>query len=158
MAIDSQGKLKVGKFCQFGGGVLIMLNSSGGHRPEWVTTYPFTQFFNDFKNLPFPTAKKLDVTIGNDVWIGTNSTILSGVNIGDGAIIGASSVVTKDVPPYSVFAGNPAKLVRMRFEPEIIQKLLEIKWWDWEPQRIKENMPLLLSANIEEFISKNSTA
>ena len=89
VAIDSQGKLKVGKFCQFGGGVLIMLNSSGGHRPEWVTTYPFTQFFDDFKNLPFPTAKKLDVTIGNDVWIGTNSTILSGVNIGDGAIIEA---------------------------------------------------------------------
>lgn len=154
----SEGVLKVGKFCSFGPGVVILLAAAGGHRPDWITTYPFIHLFKSFKNLSFPPVEKCDVTIGNDVWVGANSVIMSGVKIGDGVVIGASSIVTKDVPPYSIFAGNPAKLIRMRFDPKTIKSLLEIKWWDWKIQRIKDNMAFLLSSNVEDFISKNSNS
>lgn len=148
-------KLKVGKFCSFAEGVVILLASDGGHRPDWVTTYPFIQLFEDFQTFSFPPIEKSDVVIGNDVWIGLNALILSGVNIGDGAVVGANSVVTKDVLPYSIVAGNPAKLIKMRFDQATIDKLLKIKWWNWDLNRIKCNMPLLLSSNIAEFVDKN---
>ena len=155
LKFTSEGTLKIGKFCSFSDNVIILLDAAGAHRPDWITTYPFIRVFKDFQQLPFPKVEKSNVTIGNDVWVGYNSTIMSGVNIGDGAVIGASSVVTKDVPPYSIFAGNPAKLIRMRFSPKIIEGLLKIQWWNWDLKRIKDNAPLLLSNNIEEFINKN---
>lgn len=152
---DIQGKLSIGSFCSIGEGVVILLSAAGGHRPDWISTFPFIQLFKDFHHLSFPQTEKRDVIIGNDVWVGMNTTILSGVKIGDGAVIGTSSVVTKDVPAYSIVAGNPAKLIRMRFDDETISRLLQIKWWDWDLQRIADNVPLLLSNNIKEFVSKN---
>ncbi|MGV2442242.1 CatB-related O-acetyltransferase, partial [Bacillus atrophaeus] len=94
-----------------------------------------------------------DIVVGNDVWIGYQSCILSGVTIGNGAIIGAKSVVTKDVPPYSIVAGNPAKFIRYRFPQEIIDKLENLAWWDWDISVIKISIPLLLSDKIDEFFT-----
>jgi len=111
----------------------------------------------EFKEIRGHPSTKGDVTIGNDVWVGINTLVLSGVSIGDGAVIGASSVVANDVPPYTVVAGNPARLIRRRFDDETIKKLLEMKWWNWDIQKIKDNMPLLRSNHIAEFIEKNRT-
>lgn len=100
-----------------------------------------------------PTSKG-DVVIGSDVWIGTDVMILSGVNIGHGAIIAARSVVTHDVPPYTIAAGVPAKVIRRRFSNEIIEKMLTIKWWEWDEARIREAIPWLSSDRIDEFTAK----
>lgn len=153
MAGGKTGSLKIGKFCSIASGVTIILD--GEHRPDWVTTYPFSIIFKKFSDLPWASTTKGDVIIGNDVWIGMDALILSGVTVGDGAIIGAGSVVARDVEPYAIVAGNPARLIRKRFDLETINKLLEIKWWDWDTERITENMPLLLSNKINEFIEKN---
>lgn len=149
-------KLIVGKFCSIAPNVIIYLG--GNHRIDWVTTYPFghinQQIFNKFNGAGHPSTNG-DVIIGNDVWIGTNVTIMSGVTIGDGAVIAANSHVVKNVNPYSLFGGNPAKLIKYRFTPEQIEKLLEIKWWYWDDEKINTFTPLLCSDNIDEFI-KNS--
>ena len=150
--------LKIGNYCSIATGVTILLG--GEHKTDWVTTFPFWIALEEFNKLQIfrqIAGTKGDVVIGNDVWIGTNATILSGVNIGDGAVIGACSVVTKDVPPYSIVAGNPAKEIAQRFDKETIDKLLKIRWWDWDIQRIKDNMSLLLSEKAKEFAEKNST-
>lgn len=147
-----QVPLRIGKFCSIGEGVTIIL---AGHRPDWITTYPFNHVFNEFKDIQDLPATKGGVVIGNDVWIGIRTTILSGVQIGDGAIIGANSVVTHDVDPYAIVAGNPAKLIRKRFDQKTIEELLKIKWWNWDMDQIKDNMPLLLSNRIQEFIDPN---
>jgi virginiamycin A acetyltransferase len=151
---DKSGSLKIGKFCSIGSGVTILLG--GEHRPDWVTTYPFSVLFKKFDDFHGASTTKGDVVIGNDVWIGMNVLILSSVTVGDGAVIGACSVVTRDVEPYAIVAGNPARLIRKRFDQAVINKLLEIKWWDWDAGRITENMPLLLSNRINEFVEKNS--
>lgn len=150
-----QSTLKIGKFCSISAEVTILL--VGEHRTDWVTTYPFNVLFKEFHQLSGHPATKGDVIIGNDVWIGTRSTILSGVKIGDGAVIGACSVVTKDVPPYAIVAGNPAKIIRMRFKAETIRDLLQIRWWNWDFQKIKNSMELLLSGNTEELLRLNSS-
>jgi len=143
--------LKIGKFCSIAMGTTIYLGSE--HHVEWVTTYPF---FAKFKKASFASnTTKGDVIIGNDVWIGDGALILSGVTIGDGAVIGARAVVTKDVKPYEIVAGNPAKHIRFRFTQDQIDKLLKIKWWNWDIKKIEENFPLLLSDNIDEFIKKH---
>jgi virginiamycin A acetyltransferase len=148
--LDGPATLKIGNFCSIGPNVTILLNTD--HRTDWVTTYPFMAILEgSIQN----TFTKGDVSIGNDVWIGADSLILSGVKIGDGAVIGAHSVVTKDVKPYAIVAGNPAVEVKKRFDEETIKKLLKIRWWDWEFQRIKDNLALLLSDNISKFIEKN---
>lgn len=148
-------EVRIGRFCSIAKGVNIVLN--GGHRPDWVTTYPFSYILDEFKNMNLDGMpySKGDVLIGNDVWIGMNVTILSGVTIGDGAIVGAGSLVTKDVEPYAIVAGNPAHLIRKRFDQVTIDKLLAIKWWNWDMHRIRENMSLLLSNRVDEFIKKN---
>jgi len=150
------GKLRIGKFCSIAGGVTI--HPYVGRRTDFVTTYPFATIPDEWpyaKHLRVEnsiTAKKPDVVIGNDVWIGYGATILSGVEIGDGAIIGAMSVVSKDVEPYAVVAGNPARLIRRRFDEETIRKLLEIRWWDWTEEKINKNLDVICSDNVSEII------
>lgn len=124
---DPNAHLHIGKYCSIANGVTIMLG--GQHHSEWASTYPFykrTDIFNNAIGMKDIPAR--DTHIGNDVWIGRNATILSGVNIGDGAIIGACAVVSKDVPPYAVVVGNPAKIIKYRFNDETIKGLLRAKW------------------------------
>ncbi|MGD6809360.1 MAG: CatB-related O-acetyltransferase [Candidatus Bathyarchaeia archaeon] len=146
------GKLKIGSFCSIASGVNILLG--GEHTSDWITTYPFSEIFPEYDRPKKVT--KGDVTIGSDVWIGMNVIILSGVHIGDGAIIGAGAVVSKDVQPYSVVAGIPAREIKKRYDPKTIEKLLKLKWWNWSLKKIKENMDLLLSDRIDEFIARNT--
>ena len=117
-----------------------------------LSTYPFPIFFEewglDAKNICDAWDNKGDIVIGNDVWIGYEAVILSGVIIGDGAIIGTRALVTKDVPPYTIVGGVPAKPIRKRFDEETIQKLEEIRWWDWEEERIKKNIQAIQSGDI----------
>ena len=141
--------LKVGAFCSFGQDVHVFLG--GNHRVDWVTTYPFANKWgcDDREDC---TMTKGDVVIGNDVWVGTRAVIMSGVTIGDGVVVGAHSVVAKDLEPYGIYVGNSARLVRKRFDDAAIEKLMEIKWWDWEDNKIKELLPLMLSTDIDGFI------
>lgn len=143
--------MSIGKFCYIGGGTKIILGAE--HHPEWVSTYPFRIRFEMEGALEDGQPKtKGNITIGNDVWIGSYTTILSGIQIGDGAIIEPNSMVVKNVPPYAVVGGNPAIVIRKRFTEEEIQDLLEIQWWNWDIRRIKKNIPLLHDNDIGEFI------
>jgi chloramphenicol O-acetyltransferase type B len=142
--------LRVGAFCSIGFGVKIFLG--GEHRLDWVTTYPFNVRWKKGRGIKGHPKTKGDVRIGNDVFIGAETLILSGVNIGDGAVIGARAVVTKDVPPYAVAVGNPARVVKKRFNEETIGCLLKVKWWDWEDGRIEKALPMLLNSDIGAFL------
>jgi acetyltransferase-like isoleucine patch superfamily enzyme len=146
-------KVVIGNFCSIASNCKIYLNAN--HRKDWVTTFPFghihNEIFNNFNGEGHPTCKG-DVIIGNDVWISSNVTIMSGVTIGDGAIIANNSHVVNDVKPYTIVGGNPAKYIANRFDEKIIQRLLEIKWWNWDDKKINEYLPLLCSDNIEKFI------
>lgn len=142
--------LTIGAYCSFADGVQIFLG--GEHRVDWVTTYPFSTFWQAAKGIAGHPRSKGDVSIGNDVWIATEAVILSGVKIGDGAVIGARAVVTRDVPPYAIVAGNPASVVKMRFDDETVARLLAIKWWEWDSHRIEQALPLLLNADIDAFL------
>ena len=149
-------KLTIGKFCSIAENVTIFLG--GNHRIDWVTTYPFNMLNGNFKNaigIKGHPATKGDVIIGNDVWIGNGATILSGVKIGNGAIVAAQSMVTKEVPPYSIVAGNPRRIVKKRFEESIIDELEKIAWWDWSVEKINREVKFLCNENIREFINKN---
>jgi acetyltransferase-like isoleucine patch superfamily enzyme len=137
--IDRNTK-SIGSFCSIAYGVKIGL---GNHPTKWVSTHPFAYdkkygFVNISKSFEEQTNK--NCIIGNDVWIGANATILAGIHIGDGAIIGANSLVTHDVAPYCIVAGTPAKRIRYRFDEEMIARLLELKWWNWDDARIKQNV------------------
>ena len=147
-------KLVVGNFCSIALNVKIYLGNGHGHDTSFVSTYPFGYINQHI----FPVANNHskdtngDVVIGNDVWIGENVTILSGITIGDGAVIANNSHVIKDVEPYSVVGGNPANFIKYRFTKKQIDKLLEIKWWDWEDDKIRDFVALLCSNNIDDFI------
>lgn len=133
-------KLIIGKYTSISDEVHILLG--GEHRYDTISTFPFFELMNiGHKN----TTTKGDVIIGNDVWIGYRVTILSGVTIGDGAVVGAGALVIKDVPPYSIVAGVPAKIIKYRFDNIRIKLLLDIKWWDWSNDKIKENIEWLTS-------------
>lgn len=144
-------KLAIGKFCSIADEVVIMLG--GEHRTDWVTTYPFSAIFADASCFSGHPKSKGDVVIGNDVWIGRHALILSGVEIGDGAVIGAHSVVAKDIPPYAIVVGNPARIIRLRFNVQQVEALRRIAWWNWSLEAIQQAWPLLLSGQIEAFIA-----
>lgn len=143
-------KLVIGKFCMIASGVTFIMNGAN-HLTNAISTYPFAIFQNGWEKAmegrSYPT--KGDTIIGNDVWIGYNATIMAGVKIGDGAIIATNSTVTKDVAPYSIVGGNPANEIRKRFSPEQIEKLLKLKWWNWEMEKITRNLTYLTSNNID---------
>ena len=138
-------KLKIGKFCSIACGAKFLFNSAN-HTVKSLSTYPFPIFFEewglDVKDITSAWDNKGDIVIGNDVWIGYEAVIMSGVTIGDGAIIGTRAVVTKDVPPYTIVGGVPAKRIRKRFPEKTISELLKLKWWDWTFKKISQNMEL----------------
>jgi chloramphenicol O-acetyltransferase type B len=142
--------LTIGAYTSIGTGVTVMLG--GEHRTDWVTTYPFSFFWDAAKEIKGHPRSKGDVVIGNDVWIANDARIMSGVSISDGAVVGAGAVVTKDVPAYAVVAGNPSRVVKFRFDERTIGRLSAIKWWDWEPNRIADWLPKLLSDDVESFL------
>lgn len=148
---NGDDQLIIGKFCSIGSGAVFIMSGNQGHRYDWVTTYPFFYDEEDWGSTVDGFKKSGDTIVGNDVWIGTEAIIMPGVKIGDGAVIGSRSVVTKDVPPYAIVAGNPAKLVKKRFTDNEITNLLEIKWWNWSKTEIKQNMNLLCSNKIREL-------
>lgn len=151
---NKDANLTVGNFCSIANTVKIYLG--GNHNKDWVTTYPFghihQNIFNNFTGEGHPSTKG-NVTIGNDVWIADNVTIMSGVNIGDGAIIANNSHVVKDVEPYSIVGGNPARFINYRFTKEQIEKLLTIKWWYWDDEEINRVTHLLCNKDIDQFIN-----
>lgn len=143
-------KVIIGKFCSIAPEVELFVG--GNHRPDYVTTYPFAALPSDWPGATGETpVSKGDIVIGNDVWIGQGAKIFSGVTIGDGAVIGAYSVVAKDVAPYAIAVGNPVMAVKKRFDDVIIQKLLELKWWDWDIAKIRRNVSVLSSTNVEKI-------
>jgi virginiamycin A acetyltransferase len=144
-------QLKIGRFTSIAPDVTIIL---GDHTTDTVTTYPFkalSKHWHTAAHVQTDHTSKGDVVIGNDVWIGQGVTILSGVTVGDGAVMAARSVVTKDVPAYGVVAGNPARLIRHRFDEATIARLLALCWWDWPQVQIDAAIPLLTATNLEAF-------
>ena len=143
-------KLIIGKFCQIAAGVEFVMNGAN-HQMNAVTTYPFYIFGDWNQNPPAMSDLPLkgDTVVGNDVWIGQNVTILPGVNVGDGVIIGLNSTVASDLEPYGVYAGNPARLIRKRFDDELIDLLLRFRWWDKSIDEINRLIPILTSSNHE---------
>lgn len=143
-------KLIIGKFCMIASGVTFIMNGAN-HLTDAITTFPFAIFGNGWEGAmegkSYPT--KGNIIIGNDVWIGYNATIMAGVKVGDGAIIGTNATVTKDVEPYSIVGGNPAKEIRKRFTTEQIKTLLNLKWWYWSIEKITANLHSLTSNNID---------
>src|SRR5205823_1747763 len=144
--------LRIGKFCSIADDVIIFLRAD--HHVDWVTTYPFNVLWPEAAHHTGHPTSKGPIEIGNDVWIGQGSYLLSGIRVGNGAVIGAGSVVTRDVPSYGIMAGNPARLIRHRFTPDEIAVLEQIRWWDWPLEQIREALPLLLSDRIVEFIRR----
>ena len=148
-------KLIIGKFCAIAPGVKFIMNGAN-HKTNAISTYPFSLFGNGWEvvmpkleELPF----KGDTVIGNDVWIGYEAFILPGIHIGDGAIIAAKSIVTKDVPPYAVVGGNPAKIIKARFDESTISQLEILKWWNWEIAKITKYLSVITSGKVNDLLN-----
>ncbi|WP_437614239.1 CatB-related O-acetyltransferase [Erwinia sp. V71] len=143
-------KLVIGRFCALARGVKFIMNGAN-HPQSGLSTYPFWIFANGWE-ASLPAASELpfkgDTVVGNDVWIGYDAMIMAGVNIGNGAIVAARSVVTRDVPAYSVVGGNPAQVIKMRFTPEQIARLQALSWWDWPAEKITASLPLIAAGDI----------
>ena len=150
----NRDKLKIGKFCSIACGTKFLFNSAN-HALDSLSTYPFPLFFEEWnlekEKVTEAWDNRGDIVIGNDVWIGYEAVILSGVTIGDGAIIGTRAVVTKDVPPYTIVGGVPAKPIRKRFDEKMIKELLKIKWWDWTKEKIARNIENIKTGCIERL-------
>lgn len=149
-------RLIIGKFCSIACGVKFLFNSAN-HTLSSLSTYPFPLFFEEWdldnKKVDQSWDNKGDIIIGNDVWIGYEAVILAGVHIGDGAIIGTRALVTKDVPPYTIVGGVPAKLIKKRFCDEVISSLLNIQWWNWSKEKITKNIKAIQAGRIDELQS-----
>ncbi|MFT4666111.1 MAG: virginiamycin A acetyltransferase [Polaribacter sp.] len=143
-------QLIIGKFCMIASDVTFIMNGAN-HLSASISSYPFAIFGGDWSEAmegkSYPN--KGNTVIGNDVWIGYNATILPGVTVGDGAIIATNATVTKDVPPYSIVGGNPAKIIRKRFSEEQVAFLLKLQWWNWPIEKITKNVQLLTAGTVE---------
>lgn len=148
-------RLIIGKFCSIACKAKFLM-TSGNHALKSLSTYTFPIFYEewdlDISDIKDAWDNKGDIEIGNDVWVGYDALIMSGVKIGDGAIVGARSVVTKDVPPYAIVGGTPAKIIKKRFSDDTILKLLKIKWWDWPYEKIQLNIQHIQSGNIDKLV------
>jgi len=147
---DGADKLIIGSFCSIGSGAAFIMAGNQGHRNDWISTFPFfwmpdVPAFAGAANGFEPAG---DTVIGNDVWIGSEAIIMPGIKIGDGAVIGTRSLVTRDVEPYAIVGGNPAKVIRKRFDDPEIHMLCDLKWWDWTDAQLREAMPILTSGDI----------
>lgn len=152
ICFDQVSRISVGSYCSIASDVTFLIGAN--HRKGLVTTFPMDRIDNS--KTTKDSNERGDITIGNDVWIGYGATIIGEVKVGDGAIIGARSLVVDDVPPYAVVGGVPARVIKYRFEKNIIEKFLEIKWWNWGIEKIKNNFNDIYSTDIENFINKNS--
>ena len=150
----NKDRLIIGKFCSIACGAKFLFNSAN-HKMASLSTYTFPLFFEEWglekENVAQAWDQKGDIIIGNDVWIGYEAVILSGVTIGDGAVIGCRAVVTKDVPPYTIVGGVSAKPIRKRFDEETIKELQKIKWWDWPEEKIAGKIPAIQAGDLEEL-------
>lgn len=142
-------KLIIGKFCAIGKGIEFVMNGAN-HRMNSVTTYPFNIMGGGWEKCT-PAIEDLpikgDTVVGNDVWIGQNVTVMPGIHIGDGAVIAADSVVTGDIPAYHIAGGNPCRVIRKRFDDALIEQLLKLRWWDWDAEKISDNLEALCSGD-----------
>ena len=149
-------KLIIGKFCSIACGTKFLFNCAN-HTLKSLSTYTFSLFYEEWEleksNITTAWDNKGDIVIGNDVWIGYETVIMAGVHIGDGAIIAARAVVTKDVPPYTIVGGTPAKEIRKRFDTEVIQQLLKLKWWDWSTNKIRQCLPHIAEGKLDELLA-----
>lgn len=139
-------QLIIGKFCQIAADVRFIMNG-GNHDLTGYSSFPFIIFKSEWSQVPFTPNNKGNTIIGNDIWLGNSVTIMPGVQIGDGAIIAANSVVTKNVEPYSIMGGNPAQLIRKRFDQDTIDFLLDLQWWNWSIETIEHNVLHIMNAN-----------
>ena len=149
-------RLVIGKFCAIARGVKFIMNGAN-HKISGVSTYPFQIFGNGWEkampedgDLPF----KGDTIVGNDVWLGYDALIMPGVRIGDGAVVAARSVVTRDVPAYAVVGGNPANVIRTRFAPEVAERLQAVAWWDWPIETVTERLDLIVSGDVDALLAR----
>jgi len=143
-------RLVIGRYCALATGVVFVMNG-GNHRTAGISTYPFP-IFERWRGrwageFDFPTRG--DTVVGNDVWMGHDALVMPGVTIGDGAILATRSVVTSDVPPYAVVGGNPARVIRMRFDETTVERLVRIAWWDWPAERVSRAIPLISQADVD---------
>lgn len=149
-------KLIIGKFCSIACGTKFLFNCAN-HTLKSLSTYTFPLYYEEWEleksNITTAWDNKGDIVIGNDVWIGYEAVIMAGVNIGDGAIIAARAVVTKDVPPYTIVGGTPAKEIRKRFDTEVTQQLLNFKWWDWSTDKIRQCLPYIAEGKLDELLA-----
>ena len=151
----NQDRLIIGKFCSIACGAKFLFNSAN-HTLKSLSNYTFPLFFEEWgldkKNVASAWDNKGDIIIGNDVWIGYEAVIMAGVHIGDGAVIAARAVVTKDVPPYTIVGGTPARKIRMRFEEETIARLQQIQWWNWSVEKIRQSFPYIMDGTVDRLI------
>ena len=151
-------RLIIGKFCSIACGTKFLFNCAN-HTLKSLSTYTFPLFYEEWEleksNITTAWDNKGDIVIGNDVWIGYEAVIMAGVHIGDGAIIAARAVVTKDVPPYTIVGDTPAKEIRKRFDAEVIQQLLILKWWNWSTDKIRQCLPYIAEGKMDELLTRN---
>ncbi len=149
-------RLIIGKFCSIACGTKFLFNCAN-HTLKSLSTYTFPLFYEEWEleksNITTAWDNKGDIVIGNDVWIGYEAVIMADVHIGDGAIIAARAVVTKDVPPYTIVGGTPAKEIRKRFDAEVIQQLLILKWWNWSTDKIRQCLPYIAEGKLNELLA-----
>ncbi|MEL6401395.1 MAG: Vat family streptogramin A O-acetyltransferase [Cyanobacteria bacterium J06626_4] len=150
-------KLIIGKFCALARGVKFIMNGAN-HKLSGISTYPFQIFGNGWEKV-MPSADELpykgDTEVGNDVWIGYESLVMPGVKIGNGAIVSSRAVVVADVPAYTIVGGNPAKVIKRRYEPEVVERLEAIAWWDWHIEKITQNLEVIVSGDVEALLQSN---